>query len=466
MTMRIISGLTLAVVLAAAPAGAQAAPTAAPDAPVVPDAEIRGILADRVNAGQSVGIGAGVIEPTGRRVVAYGKLAKDDTRPLNGDTLFEIGSMTKVFTSLLLSDMVQRKDVALSDPVAKFLPPGVSVPARGGRFITLVDLSTHTSGLPRLPTNLAPRDPANPYADYTVNQLYQFLAAYQLRREIGAQYEYSNLGGGLLGHVLSLRAGMDYEDLVRSRVSDPLGMASTRITLSPELKARLATGHDPAMNPVSPWDMPTLAGAGALRSTVNDLLVFLAANLGYISSPLASAMAAMLSVRRPTGTPGTDVALGWHVSKIEDREVAWHNGGTGGYRSFMAFDPKSRVGVVVLSNAGTTAGVDDIGWHLGVPLLVLPRARTEVSVESGLLDSYTGRYQLAPDFVLTVTRDGDHLFVGATGQQSYEVFAEGPRDFFYKVVDAQITFRTDGKGRATALVLHQNGVDRVAGRIE
>ena len=161
----------------------------------------------------------GVIEPQGRRVVAYGSLNQGDPRPLNGDTIFEIGSVTKVFTSLLLADMVQRGEVALADPVAKYLPADVKVPERGGRVITLVDLSTHTSGLPRMPSNFHPKDPANPYADYTVEQLYQFLSSYQLTRDIGSQFEYSNLGGGLLGQALARRAGMDYEALVRSRIA-------------------------------------------------------------------------------------------------------------------------------------------------------------------------------------------------------------------------------------------------------
>ena len=181
--------------------------------PAMPtDSEIRQILFDRIDVQhQSVGIVVGVIGPEGRRVIAYGQLEKSDPRPLSGDTVFEIGSMTKVFTSLLLAGMVQRGEVALDDPVAKYLPAKVKMPERNGRQITLVDLSTHTSGLPRLPTNMKPADPNNPYADYTVEQLYQFLSRYQLTRDIGSQYEYSNLGGGLLGHVLALRAGMSYK---------------------------------------------------------------------------------------------------------------------------------------------------------------------------------------------------------------------------------------------------------------
>jgi CubicO group peptidase (beta-lactamase class C family) len=336
--------------------------------PTPSDSEIRKILADRVDTyRQSVGIVVGVIEPQGRRIIVYGKLDQGDAGPLNGDTVFEIGSITKVFTSLLLSDMVQRGEVALTDPVSKYLPAGVKAPQRNGKQITLLDLATHTSGLPRMPTNF---NPDKPYADYTVAQLYEFLSSYQLPRDIGAQYEYSNAGVGLLGNVLALRAGMDYDALVRSRIIGPLGMRDTGIALSPELKARLAMGHDDKLKPTPSWNFPTLAGAGAIRSTANDMLAFLAANLGYTQTPLAPAMTAMLAVRRPTDTSGLDVALGWHVftkdtpTALAVDPMVWHNGGTDGYRSFVGFYSKSRIGVVVLSNAQTTAGVDDIGKHL------------------------------------------------------------------------------------------------------
>jgi serine-type D-Ala-D-Ala carboxypeptidase/endopeptidase len=460
--------VSLAVAIVASAQGTVAQSSAAALVPA--DSEIRKILIDRIDKEhQSVGLVVGVIEPAGRRIVAYGSSEKGQERPVDGDTVFEIGSVTKVFTSLLLADMSQRGVVILTDPVTKYLPAGVKVPERDGRQITLQDLATHTSGLPRLPSNLAPKDPNNPYADYSVDQLYQFLSSYQLTRDIGAQYEYSNLGGGLLGHALARRAGMDYEELVRTRICDPLGMKSTGITLSKDMKARLATGYNEELEATSNWDLPTLAGAGALRSTANDLLLFLAANLGYTQSPLAPAMAAMLAVRRPTGVPGLEIALGWHILSQDGHEIIWHNGGTGGYRTFIAYDLKRRIGVVVLSNAETSAGVDDIGQHLlntGTPLYQPPKERKEISVNPKIFDGYIGRYQLAPNFILAVTREGDHFYTQATGQPKLEIFPESKRDYFLKVVDAQITFETDNQGRATGLILHQNGLDQPAKRID
>jgi CubicO group peptidase (beta-lactamase class C family) len=462
--MRKALSFTFTMILCAASVAAQSPPIF----PVPPDSEIRNILVERIDAfHQGVGIVVGVIEPQGRRVVAYGSLNQGDPRPVNGDTIFEIGSVTKVFTSLLLAEMVERGEVALADPVAKYLPAEVKVPERGGRVITLVDLSTHTSGLPRMPSNFHPKDPANPYADYTVEQLHQFLSTYQLTRDIGSQFEYSNLGGGLLGQALAHRAGMDYEALVRSRITVPLGMSSTGITLSPEMKARLAPGHNDKLVTVPNWDLPALAGAGALRSSVNDMLTFLAANLGYVKSPLAPAMAAMLSVRRPTGRG--EIGLAWVIAKTSDGEIVWHNGGTGGYRSFIGYDPKNRVGIVVLSNTFTGAGIDDIGMHLldsHVHLLPAPKEHKEITVDPKIFDGYAGQYQLEPNFILTITREGDQLFAQATGQPKVQIFPEGERDFFYKVVDAQITFETDAAGRTTGLTLHQRGQNMPAKRIE
>jgi D-alanyl-D-alanine-carboxypeptidase/D-alanyl-D-alanine-endopeptidase len=431
-----------------------------------PSDEIRKILVERIDAQkQSVGIVVGIIEPAGRRIVSYGTLDTKAKRPVDGDTIFEIGSVTKVFTSLLLADAVARGEVALTDPVAKYLPATAKVPERGGRKITLQDLATHTSALPRLPTNLAPANPANPYADYTVAQLYEFLSTVELTRDIGAQYEYSNLGVGLLGHVLALRAGKDYATLVRERITGPLGMKSTTVAIPEALAPRLATGHDAELQPVANWDLPTLAGAGALRSTANDLLTFLGAFLGTTKSPLAPAMASMLTGRRPAG-PDMEIGLAWHVATKGGKEIVWHNGGTGGYRSFIGFDPKSRTGVVVLSNASTAGGQDDLGRHLldsAFPLTEVPK---QAAVDPKLYDHFIGRYELAPGFILTVTREGDQLMTQATGQPKFEILPKSEREYFPKAFPAQITFDPDVDGRAPALVLRQNGRETRAKRIE
>jgi len=451
-------------------AGTQTAvPTGAATLPS--EADVRQILVHAVDTEKrTVGIVAGLIDSQGSRVIGYGQLDQKSPGTPGADTVYEIGSVTKVFTSLVLADMVERGKVALDDPVAKYLPSSVTMPSRNGKQITLVDLSTHTSGLPRVPSNLKPADVNNPYADYTVENMYAFLSGYQLTRDPGAKYEYSNLGGGLLGHVLALREGKDYETLLRERVLTPLHMTSTGIKLTPDERARLAPGHTESLDRTSNWDVPTLAGAGALRSTGHDLLLFLSANLGYTRTPLAPAMEFQrTAVRRPTGVPNLQIALGWHILEHNSNEIVWHNGGTGGYRSWVGFDLKKRIGVVVLSNSANS--VDDIGQHLvdsSLPLVPYeaPKQRTAISVDPKVLDGYVGRYQLTPEFIIAVTRDQNSVFVQATGQPRFEIFAESPTEFFLKVVNAQITFITDPGGHATEMILHQGGANQHLKKIE
>jgi serine-type D-Ala-D-Ala carboxypeptidase/endopeptidase len=276
---------------------------------------------------------------------------------------------------------------------------------------------------------------------------------------------------GLLGHALTLRAGSDYEAMVKSRILDPLGLKSTRLTLSPEMKARLAIGHSPTLSPVTNWDLAALAGAGALRSTTNDILTFLAANLGYTRTPLAAAMAAEVSIRRPAGAPDMQIAYAWHVQTKDGKSIIWHNGGTGGYRTYMGYDPKSRVGVVVLSNIASAAGPDDIGRHLidlSYPLQTAQplREHIEVSVNTKVFDNYVGSYQLSPNVVLAISHECDQLFGQLTGQPKFPMFPEGEGKFFLRAVDAQVAFTAGPQGKARQATLHQNGLDMPAKRVE
>jgi len=449
-----------------------AAPTAAAGAPS--DAEIRRILVERIDVEkQDVGIVIGIIDPHGRRVVSYGALDKGDKRPLNGDTLFEIGSITKVFTALLAADMAQRGEVKLDDPVQKYLPDTVKVPQRNGKQITLIDLATHTSGLPRMPENFRPKDPNNPYADYTVEALYSFLTSYELHRDIGIKYLYSNLGFGLLGQALAQRAGVDYEKLVVDRICTPLGMNSTRITLSEPLRQRFAVGHMSDLISAHEWDIPVLAGAGALRSSANDLLIFLAAMMDYTHNPLAAAQKATLSIQRPTGGPFMETGLGWDIDTRGGNKIISKGGATAGFTTFIGYSPKTRVGVVALANT-SGVGPGDIGFHLldaRYPLWVpetFPSTKpSEPAVAANVLDGYVGHYKLTPALIANVTREDDQLYVQLTNQPRAAVYPKSDKEFAYKLVDAQLTFEAGTAGRpASAFVLHQGGRDMRAERID
>jgi len=394
--------------------------------------DVAAILRERVAAGMMKDPAAGVVDAKGE-VATFG----------SAEAIYEIGSITKVFTAVLLADMVERGEVALEDPVAKYLPKTVKVPERGGKQITLLDLATHKSGLPRLPANLNPKDPANPYADFSVDDLYSFLNGYSLPREIGATYEYSNLGVGLLGHALVLRAGKGYEALLRERVLGPLGMDATGIAV----KGPIVAGHDEKLRPVKNWDLPALAGAGALRSTVRDMLVFGGAACGARKTKLDAAFA---RTRGP-------VALVWAKN---GEDVFSHGGGTGGYRSFLACSVKTGAASVVLSNVAI--GVEDVGLHLVEPArFALNPVKKPVTVDAAVLAKYVGRYELAPGFTLTVSQEGGQLLAQATGQGRFELFASGEREFFARVAPVEVTFAADG----AQLTLKQGGRETVAKRI-
>jgi D-alanyl-D-alanine-carboxypeptidase/D-alanyl-D-alanine-endopeptidase len=438
------------------------------------DPEIRGILEDRIDKNsQSVGIVVGVIEPQGRRIIAYGKLDQADGRPLNGDTVFEIASITKLFTSLALAEMVQRGDVQLTDPVAEYLT-GIKVPERGGHQITLEDLATHTSGLPREPFSLKPRSVHDPWASYSFEDLSEFLSSYRLSRDPGDRFEYSNLGAALLGTALARRADVDYDTLIRRLITGPLGMTSTAVTPSQDMASRLSTGHNYLLEPETGTQANIFAPAVALRSTVNDLLKFLSAVLGYTQTPLAPAIGATLAVHRPMapltarlvavvagGTGGDQIHLGWSSTRENGVEMFWHNGAVSGFRSFIGFDRGMRRGVVVLSNAGIS-GVDDIGMHLlnptvpvqGAKELKPPPERREIEIDAKVIDEYVGRYRFSKDDAVTIIREGNHLVVvdDEAGRDPY--YPESSLTFFSRSVDSQIAFKVDSQGRAVELMFH------------
>jgi CubicO group peptidase (beta-lactamase class C family) len=246
-----------------------------------------------VEDGETPGILLGFVEADGStRVVSYGS-AGTGAKPLGPRSVFEIGSINKTFTGTLLAHMAAKSEVALTDPISKYLPKGVTAPTRSGKEITLLDLATHSSGLPRLPDNLKPADMTNPYADYTVEKLYAFLSSHQLRRDPGAESEYSNLGVGLLGHLLARAAGTSYENLVRQRILTPLGMTMTGYPLEGNIAEWMTKGHNPQGKVVPYWfATEAIQGAGGLRSNLEDMLKYLKANMTPPNSDLGRALRA------------------------------------------------------------------------------------------------------------------------------------------------------------------------------
>jgi serine-type D-Ala-D-Ala carboxypeptidase/endopeptidase len=467
---------TPAAVPAAASAVAPVAPAPAAASGPVPaaaaataaevDAELLRQLKLRVDVQQqATGAVIGIIDGGGRRVIAYGTTAKGNGQPVTGDTVFAIGSITKVFTALLLADMASKHELALDDAVATYLPRAVRVPSSGGRQITLLDLATHTSGLPLRPDNLVSKDLENKYAGYTASRLFRFLTSFALPREPGQSYEYSNVGYGLLAQALARRAHQAYAPLVKARITQLLGMADTSIALTPRMKRRLAQGYTNELAPARRWEMGALEGAGAYSSTANDLLSFLEACLGVRDSPLASALAMMQRARRPGGmAPAQQVALAWNVYRDGERELFWKNGSVGGYRAFLGFDAVRRVGIVALANAQTPVGLDDLGLHAldpSIPVdLSTPVVGHAIAVAPEILERYVGAYVYSPTDKLIVTRQGSQLYGQEPGQAKSPLYAESERDFFFKVMDAQVTFEVSAAGVVSAAIWHQGGQDQ------
>jgi CubicO group peptidase (beta-lactamase class C family) len=330
----------------------------------VMDADLAKLSSTELAPATGIGVTIGVIEHGKQKIFSYGA-----AKP---DSVFEIGSITKTFTGLVLAQMVQQHEVRLDEPVRELLPKGTVAAPASGPEITLVDLSAQRSGLPRLPDNFKPADPANPYADYDTKALYAFVASHGVAMPAKPEFGYSNVGVGLLGQALANRAHTTYEALLKKEVTGPLGMRDTTIALTPALTKRFLTGHGAGREPAHAWDLTALAGAGAIRSTAADMLVYLQAQLhpGGLAkrgSPEARTLPAAITashVIQGEAGPGMHIALNWF--RIDQTGRYWHNGGTGGFSSFALFDPDQDFAVVVLVNRSIDDGMiaDDIGMHV------------------------------------------------------------------------------------------------------
>jgi serine-type D-Ala-D-Ala carboxypeptidase/endopeptidase len=349
-------------------------PVAAADMQTVLDKDLAAALkSGQLAPSTGAGVSIGVVEHGKHYIFTYGA-----AKP---DSIFEIGSISKTFTCLILSQMVEQGKVKFDTPVRELLPPGtVAKPA--GDEITLLDIAIQHSGLPRMPDNFKPADPNNPYADYGAANLYAFLAKQGVAKPAKPTFVYSNLAMGLLGQALALHSGLTYPALMKEEVADPLGLKDTIVTLSPAQDARFMEGHDADHEPAHHWDLDALAGAGAIRSDISDMVTYIEANLHPESlkhvdgnSPAATLSAALVQQHelRADVAPGMRIALAWLY--IEDSGDYWHNGGTGGFSSYAFFNPKGDYAAVVLLNTApgeTGSFADRLGQHISQRLAGKP----------------------------------------------------------------------------------------------
>jgi D-alanyl-D-alanine-carboxypeptidase/D-alanyl-D-alanine-endopeptidase len=467
-----VAAAAIAAVVAILPARARPLPLPSQLPTAVSDAEIAQLIRFRVEKQHGgSGIVVGVLRPSGSSLIAFGTTALNGRRKMDGATIFEIASLSKVFTALLLADAAERGEARPEDPLSAYVPSGVGVPQYDGHPIKLADLATHGSGFPLRPINLnAPPDAINKYASFTLEELYAGLPSYKLTRPPGSKFEYSNVGFGLLGQGLALRAHITFSDLLRARITGPLAMKDTGLGDSVIKAVQRAQGYDIDLKPVPPSDDGALNPAGGLRSTANDLMRFL--NLFLIGKgpgELPAAARFMLTFDGPGQQEDTRMALGWRRTSGEGETFYWSDGSGDGSRTFMGFNPRRRIAVVVLANASSGYGVDDIGAHVIAPAQVVNlkilKIHQEISLPPAALEGFIGTYQFAHGDQIVVTRGAGGLLVGS-GPSQFSIYPETQDQFFAKVADLQLAFQnTAGSKFASAVVLHQDGQNSVYTRV-
>ncbi|MCR9244782.1 MAG: serine hydrolase [bacterium] len=411
------------------------------------------------------GLAVFVLDGDREYVGGFGRLAPGAEAAPDGRTIYEIGSISKVFTGLLLADSVERGVVALADPVQKHLPADVELKERGGEPIRLWHLATHTSGLPRMPRDEA-KDPDQPFAHYDVEGIHAAIRDARARRQPGTIYEYSNLGAGILGYALMRANGCEaFDELLQQRITIPLGMADTVIALDADQSARFAPPHDANGDPDHAWDLAMMAGAGGIRSTVADLLKFARLQIAPGDHPLAAAVRRSQQ-QRHEGQAGVAMALGWHIAR--DGATLVHSGQTGGYHAYLLISPKDRRAVGILTNIAA-GDIDVAGERLLQKLFgmkVEPHApERPATVERDALKRLVGRYRLLPGMEMEVTLRDRGLYAKITNQPAWRLYARSETEFFYRVVEASVTFE-GAEGKVDKVVLHQNGRDIPYKRVE
>ena len=360
--------------------------------------------------------------------------------------------------------LVKEGKINWDDPVNKYLPDSLKALEKDGEKVTLRHLASHTAGLPKVPGNLQPKDNFDPYADYTVKNLYAYLQQVPLQTIPGEKINYSNTGVALLGQVLENATGKTYQELVRERILKPL-----------QLKSAVFEGVNPnytraqgylESEPVKDWSAKAIAPAGMLDMSAKDLMQFTLAHMGANKTKLYPNMKQVLQVQKimsnDKGLQG-GLSLGWQVQVKDGDKLYWHNGGTGGFRSFTGFIPNKNKAVVILTNSVYDA--DPVAAYALGFVPELPKLRKAAKLPDNVLKQYTGVYQLAPNFNITILHEGGQLKAQATGQPSIAIYPESETRFFMKVVDAELEFKKEN-GKVTSLVLHQGGRETPGKKIE
>jgi len=403
--------------------------------------------------GNPGGIVVALIDANGVEFAQVGIFSSDNPKRVNADSQFEIGSISKVFTATLFAESRRLGKVELDDPVG--LP---FAPSR----ITYRQLVTHTSGLPDHQKDFAHGDPFNPYGVESMDRLVATFDSQSLNAH-ESPWSYSNLGIAVLGQALAKIWNTSYEEVLFSRILEPLQLKSTTPSWRKADPARLAPGHTNEGRQIN-WDFASYTPAGGIVSSARDLAHFVQASLGLVRSSLAADLLETTKPLKPVGDWGGRIGMVWNIDRWEERTIVSHGGATGGYRSFVAFDPSAQRGIVVLTNS--SAEVTDLGEALLMnKLKALPLWRNAVSLDEKSIAEYVGRYEFSSTEILTITAQNHMLSAQVTGSLSLTVFAEEKDKLFAKSVNVLITFQRDASGKITGLLWRQNEWDRHGNRL-
>jgi D-alanyl-D-alanine-carboxypeptidase/D-alanyl-D-alanine-endopeptidase len=380
-------------------------------------------------------IAAGVID-AGAIATGYYCADPSSQRPYDDHTAFEIGSVTKTMTAALLVELIARGEVALSDPIARLLPPGTRVPSFNGHEMTIGQIVTHTSGLPGVPANYRPSDINNPYANVTEHELLDALAETTLTREPGSKWEYSNFAMMVLSYALAKRAGKDYETLLREHLLVPLGMNETYVAYRPP-QVHVAQGHFPNTDPAGPWDFPPdMAGVGGVRATLPDMLRYLEGQLGTRESAITPALAQ--TQEQVANVTGHVMGMNWNLFTRNGHTIVAHEGGTGGYSAYAGFDRTAKRAVVLLCDTALTSigGLGQVGTHLLDPSAPAGAPRVVATADTKLIDALVGKYRLQGGLGMELRHKGSNLTIQADGQPEFDMGYDSAGDFYPLKFDA------------------------------
>jgi len=436
------------------------------DTPITP-AEIDALVEPYAEAELFNAISIGVVQGDKSWTQHFGMLSEEHNGKPTGETVYEIGSVSKVFTGILLAHAVESGRVELAQPIGSIMKKLQTANQEVGDSILLRHLTTHTSGLPRMPDNFSPADHANPFADYDRKLLSEFMCGFVPERKPGVKGEYSNLAVGLLGDLLAVEAGMDYGALLKQNLAGPLEMGDTCLNLSHEQIDRLTPPHNGDRNADKNWTFDALAGAGGIRSTTDDMVRFIEANLHPPEGVIGEAIELAWKQHLPSKEGAFAMGLGWHLAR--DGQTRWHNGQTGGYHSMILVNRELDAGVVILCNTATgevDALAQSIIQKIGGMEVEPRKFPKEKSIPAEKVARLAGRYEIVPQFILTVRADGEKLFVKATNQSENRVFPESATEWKLRVVNASLTFEISKEGKCTAVTLHQGGRDMRGERIK